>query len=513
MILAEITAAVDDVGTTTTLYAASGSYRTKPTDVPANENFVHALSDPGSLGVSVYRDGATGGYGTLEVGQLKLVNSDGRFDHWIDYGFDGRDVILRLYREGVSHQLMPILFRGTVDGPPEITRDALTLRLRDKAHVLEVPACPRLYGGGNIPPNGVDGLASDLKGKRKPRCYGRVLNMSPEQVNTSLQIFQVHDGAVADITAVYQKGAPFTKHNDYPNNAALQAATVPSGNYATCFAEGLFRLNTTIDGQITADVTEGATAGLRTAGQIIKRIALAAGLGADEISATDLVTLDAQQSATVGIHLTGEVTAREAISLVAESIGAFAVFDSQGVLRMGRLSEPTGAPPLILNDGQVLDIQRQAQRDGDLPNYLVTLNHTRNWTVQSSDIAGSVSADRRNFLKDEFRRTYAEAPSVKLKHKLSPAITASSLLVDEDNATDGPAQAEASRLLALYRVRRDLLEVKLHIDVIRNIGLPGLMTIIQLNSSRPGITPGSLFWVLGFRLELRQRRVALLLWG
>lgn len=512
MILAEITAAVDDAGTLKTFYVASDSYRTKPSDVPSNENFVNALSDPGSLGVSVYRDSQTGGYGSLEVGQLKLVN-DGRFDPWIDYGFDGQSLRLRLHKPGVAHASMPALFTGTVDGPPEITRDSLTLRLRDKAYVLEVPANPNVYGGGNIPPAGVDGLSIDLKGKRKARCYGHVLNMSPEEVNTSLYIYQVHDGAVADIPAVYARGAPVTKGANYATNALLQAATVTAGTYATCFAEGYFRLGGDPLGVVTADVLEGAGAADRSAAQIIKRLALAAGLTAAEISAADIIALDSLQSVPVGIHIEGETTAREAISKVAESIGAYAVFDTLGVLRMGRLSEPGGTPFMSLSESQVLDIQRIAQRDGDLPNWEVYLNHTPNWTLQATDLAGTVSTDRRAFLRDQYRRAYDKAASVKLKHKLSPGITANSFLIDLTNEADGPAQAEARRLLALYRVRRDLLEVSVHLDVLRKLGVPPLMSIIQLMTPRPAITPGKLFWVLGFRLELRRKRVTLLLWG
>lgn len=513
MILAEITAAIDDAGTERVFYRASGPYATTSSDTPSAEPFLSALAEPGSLGVSVYRSGRTGGYGSLEVGELRLVNSDGRHDPWIDYGFDGRQVVLRLYKVGVPYAQMPKLFTGTVDGPPEITRAMLRLRLRDKQHVLEVPVCANFYGGTNIPPDGVDGLPGDLKGRRLPRGYGHVLNATPDQVNTSLQIFRVHDGAVADITDVYDQGAPFTKHSDYPNNAALQAAAVPAGNYATCFAEGLFRLNSSIAGQVTADFLEGATVASRSAAQVIKRIALAAGLSTDEISEADVINLDAMQPAVVGIYLTGETSAREAINLVAESIGAYVVFDTNGVLRMGRLSEPAGTPSLILTESQWLSLERQAQQDGDLPNYAVKLNHTRNWTPQDSDLAGSVDQDRRAFLKETYRPALAEAGSVKLKHPLSPLIEADSLIVDADNAVGGPADLEAKRLLALYRVRRDLIRVVIHLDVLRGAAPPELMSLVQLNGTRPALASGKLFWVLGVRLELRRSQVELMLWG
>jgi D-alanyl-D-alanine carboxypeptidase len=36
------------------------------------------------------------------------------------------------------------------------------------------------------------------------------------------------------ITAVYDRGVPLTFNADYSTSAALLAATIPSGNYATC---------------------------------------------------------------------------------------------------------------------------------------------------------------------------------------------------------------------------------------------------------------------------------------
>lgn len=47
---------------------------------------------------------------------------------------------------------------------------------------------------------------------------------------------------------------------DYADRQALEAATVPGGGYATCVAEGIFRLATNPGGTVTADVV-GATAG------------------------------------------------------------------------------------------------------------------------------------------------------------------------------------------------------------------------------------------------------------
>lgn len=516
MILAEITAAIDEVGTLQTFYFGSEAYQTRPTDYPANINFEDRMRDPGSLSVNVYGNGRTGGYGALSVGQMKLANADYRLDIMRTYGTDGRTVVLRLYKAGVPYASMPILFTGTVDGPPTADGNELIIRLKDKRQILEVTlACPNTYPGDNVLPNGING-GPELKGKRIARVYGIVLNISPDCVNTDLQIFRVNDGPVQAISAVYDKGDPYPFDGDYATNALLQAASITAGRYATCLAEGLFRINSAIAGQITADVTQGATAANRTAAQINSAIAILAGVPPSEISSADVAALDVLQPAEVGIYITDETKAREAINSVAESIGAFAVFDALGILRMGRLSEPEGTPVLTLTNSQALSLKLLSQLDGDIPISSMKLNHTKNWTPQDpGSLAGLVASDlaRVEFLKNEWRSAFDEAPAVKIQYLLAPPFEANSLIHDPTNLDTGPAKAEATRLLLLYKQRRDLFQVTVHLNALLTAGVPSLMSLVQLQTPRYGLAAGRLFWVLGVALELRQSQVVLTLWG
>lgn len=512
MILMEVTAAVDGLGTLQSFYFGGVPYQTRSSDTPANINFEGRLTDAGSLGVNVYGDGRTSGYGELQVGQVKVANKDGAFDIFKNYGFDGRPVILRMYRSNTPYQAMPVVFTGTVDALPEVTTSDVIFRLKDQQQRLEVPACPNLYGGTNVLPNGIDGVPGDLKGKRKSKVYGSVANIEPECVNTSLLIYRVNDGAVQAISAVYDKAAPLTPGADYPTNALLAAATISAGFYATCLAEGLFRINGAPSGTITADVTQGAASADRTAAQVIKQIALLAGLGSAEISADDVEAMDLLQPAEVGIWITGETTAREAIGQVAASVGGYAIFDNVAVLRVGILSEPEGTPVLELTDTQMISMERVAQRDGDLPVFEVRLNHTKNWTVQTTDVAGSVAVDRRNFLKEQWRTAPAKDENVKTQFLLAPTYTIESLIYDPTNAPDGPADTEAKRQLDLFKVRRDMFEIKVNLDVF-SAGVPRLMSLIQVRGSRYLTSTGRLFWLTGIALELKRSQAILTVWG
>jgi hypothetical protein len=513
MILAEIVGAKNAAGDLETLYFSAVSYQTGPSEMPANINFEARLTDSGSIGVSVYGDGRTTGYGKLEVGSIKVGNIDGELDYLADYGFDGRPITLRLYQPGQTYASMPVIFTGTVDALPEFSTKEITFRLKDQQQRLEVPACPNLYGGSNVLPNGIDGVDGDLKGKRKARLWGRCLNISPDCVNTSLQIFRVNDGPVQEITAAYDKGAPYTYDADYADNAALQAATIPAGYYATCVAEGLFRINASIAGAVTCDVVQGANANNRTAAQIIRSIALGAGLLPSEINASDVAIMDGTQPAEVGIYLTGEITAREAISQLATSVGGYAIFDNVAMLRVGILTAPAGEPDLELTDTEMLSFERLAQRDGDIPVSEVRLNHTRNWTVQDNDLAGSVSVARRNFLKEQWRTAPASDPLVKLRYLLAPTYEIASLIYDPDNTVDGPAAKEAARQLSLYRVRRDLFEIKVDLDIFAEESTPRLMSLVRVTTARYQAAGGRLFWLVGVRLELKRKQATLTVWG
>jgi len=88
----------------------------------------------------------------------------------------------------------------------QVTSEKVIITLRDRALDLQVPWQANKYAGDNTLPDGVEGVAGDLKGKPKPRCLGVVKNVPAPCVNTSKPIYQVNDGPVASVDGVYDKG-------------------------------------------------------------------------------------------------------------------------------------------------------------------------------------------------------------------------------------------------------------------------------------------------------------------
>lgn len=505
MILIELTAAVDAAGTLKTFYQADAAFVTSPTDTPANIAFGTRVNDPGSIGLHAFSDGRTGGATKLETGEITLANVDGALDHWLNYSFEGRPVIIRSGSGGAYPASFSTLLAGTVDGI-DVTPTQLVIRLRDKQYLFDKPARTALYGGTNVLPNGVDGVAADLKGKARPAAFGKVFNVTPPQVNTSRLTFEV--GPCNSVDAVYSNGAALTAGAVYTSLADMEANSPASGQFRAWPAGGYFRIGSYNAEQITADVTEGATVADRTVAQVLKRLAASAGVLVGDISFSDIAALDALNPAVVGIWIDDDnSTFASAMDEIAGSIGAWYGFDQAGALRMGRLSEPAGTPVLTIRDYDMLSTpERQPPRDASGPAWSATVNHTKCWTTQTSGLAGSAAA-RAGFVGVERRSSNAADASIKVQWLMSGKLEVDTLLT-----TTADGDAEAARLLAMHKVRRDLFDLTVSVNLLSKRPVR-IADVIAVQTDRYGMSAGRLFRVIGFALNLAGNTATLYLWG
>lgn len=540
IILVELRAVVDDSGAKRSFYLSTGNFTTGPDDFPANTSFLPRLKDAGSISLSAYGSNRTSGGTVLDKGTIELVNVDGALDDWLSYGFDGQPVTIRVGEKGAAYPLgFKTVLTGTIAGV-EGRFKALYLRLRDMQYVLETPACTSIYAGDNALPEGVEGTAADLKGQRKPRLFGKVFEIEPPLVNTSKLTYQVNDGAVQSIDAVYDQGEALTPGDDFDTVADLHDEVVAEGTYITCKALGYFRLGSAPVGQITADVTQGAAAANRTTAQILAALALDAGVVSDledggiillgedgeillgedgevllgagyttgTLTTADVAALDNVAPAEVGVWITGDETYAEAMDRVAASVGAFYGFDGLGRFRVGRLTAPAGTPRLVLGPDQFQsDLERKPPRDNALPVWAVTVQHTLVHTVQRANLAGAVSAERRAYLANAYRSARVESAATQVRHALAGEISVETLLTSATDAT-----TEATRLLGLYSANRAIYEVPVAIDILPDDPL-AFMDIVRLDHERFDLSGGKPFRLIGIRLELASRKAILSLWG
>jgi len=385
---------------------------------------------------------------TSANGELDLSNTDGAYDFLIQgFAIDGRQITVKIGIEGDSYDSYYTVFSGTATDWV-VQEDVVKILLADNSYKLSATVQPNLYGGTG----GVDGT-TDLLGKRKPRAFGYVNNVSPPLVIPASLVYQINDGPVSAVTAVYDRGSALTAGADFATVALLLAATIAAGHYATCNALGYFRLNSTPVGTITADVSGDNTGGIftSTSSDIVQRIVSTTGTipVPDGLYLPSFASVLAQQPAPVGFWVAPDDTntIADVLAAIMGGIGGWAGFRRSGKLEIGIFLSPFGvAPNASYDQVDVIKIQRQALPTSlSPPPYRFRCAYQHNWTVQT-DIAGSVGAARASFLAQADRYSESTNTAILIDHPIAQDTTpiASYFLNQID------AQAESDRLLALY---------------------------------------------------------------
>lgn len=236
---------------------------------------------------------------------------------------------------------------------------------------------------------GIEGGA-DLKGRVKPLALGWPQNVEPVLINAVDSVYQFSAyGAIEQVTKLYERGADFgaavADHADY---AALVAATIAPGKWATCLAQGLVRLGAPAYGVITGDIKGhkvGASAP-RLSGAVINALATISGTSASSIEAGSLAALDAAAPYPVSAMITDQVKfsdAAKGLALPCNWQAGISLLSKFFVMPVTL----TGSPVLTLDaqggaDPQVIE---SAERDVSPPYFKTIMGAARSWRVHTAD--------------------------------------------------------------------------------------------------------------------------------
>lgn len=492
------------------------STATGTTDIPANTYYAGVIQQPANVQRWAFQPNATMGRSQIGYGNMVLVNNDGALDSMLDYGFAGRNITIKLGEVTANAGGLPTfttILSGTME-QAQFSWKTVTIRVRDRQQDLAKPLQQTRYAGNNSLPNGLEGVATDIKGKPKPLVFGQVFNVRLTLVNSTRLIYQAHDGsALQSVDAVYDRGAPLTAGAAYTSQTDMETAAPGAGQYrvwndatAGCY----IRLGSNPSGEVTADLTQGAAAANRTAGQLWNAILTKGGVAAANISSSDVTALDALVSYPVGVFCgtDQDMTTLEACDIVMHSVGAWFVSDAFGVFRCGRLDVPTGTSVGTLTKTEIVGIERVASNDPGvgIPAWKVKLGYQRIWVTQT-DLTSAVTVARKGYLAQEYRRVEVSDADTLVANITSPEIEFLTTLV---SATD--AASEAARRLTIYKTRRDMLQVRVRVDPALAAVLDiGKIVTVQIN--RYGLTAGKKFFILGLRTDMRGRVFDLTLWG
>lgn len=443
-----------DVSSEFFVYLSSDNYTTLSTDSPDFQPFIDSLYQPMQFRRSILNDDGFGGFIEAQ-GEMSVVNSDGSFDYLPErWTLEGTEVDIRYGRRTDPYALFQNVFTG-VAGVEHVGRGELRIPLYDYGFKLDVPMETSLYAGTG----GAEG-SDDLKGKRRPGCWGYVRHVSPVLLVSNKFIYQVHNGAVESIEA-FNNGAALTFGADFATYALLDAAVTAAGHYYTCLAEGYVRINDLSDNEtLTCDV-EGDSGGgfVGTVGTLIRRIiegrtVISAVTGFFDLAFEDFEDVHPYEA---GIYTdqNDTSTVRDIVTRLA-GYGVYLGFRRDGRFTIGRFDAPAAAIKIRLTETDIFDIERDPLPSGLRPpphRWRVPYAHC--FTMLGSNIAGSVSASMRSFLAEADRFATAESAAIKRNHPFGK---------DRDPVTsylrnEADAQAEADRFLLLNSIPRSTYRI------------------------------------------------------
>lgn len=473
-----------------TLYFSDHGFVSEPADTPANTYFEPRLSTALNFERHLIADRRLSGRSVPGFGVLVMTNADGGLDPLVDYAYDGRRVRVLLGGEDFAYTEYGLIFDGTVE-QLEFTEQTLSLRLRDLQTRFESNVARSDYGGTG----GTDGR-SGLKGRRKPVVFGRAFRVPALLVDPSQLLYQVHDGAIEAVDAVYDKGVPLTPVGSAPT----------AGQYAVDASAGTFTLGASPAGTVTVDVRGDKTGGtyVESVGALVERLATTRLVTGTPITVDDAAFLafEAAYPQPVGLFLDDDAGLLEVLDDLVESVGAHYGFNRAGQLTIGRVEAPSTTVVAAFGDREILDIERVAV---SRPIWRQRIAYRRYWrTLDEAGVAGSVSDEDRADIGERHRYETAEDTTVSDRHPLAEESDRETLLSESADAA-----AEASRQVTLFGADRDAFRVRLKTQPFAI----ELGATITLTYPRYGLEAGRNLVVIGMVEDAAVNEVTLDLWG
>jgi hypothetical protein len=383
-------------------------------DSGTTQEFEGKLLGPLKFSRSLYSGSAAagdvrlGGATATGDGNLVLATGDGALTSHITDNLDGVAYSILMGLEDDLKASHVQIGGGKLAGFTQWGEMQATLAIQDALQRMQSPALTATYAGTGDLEGG-----TDAQGKAKPAGFGQVRNATPVLLDSALQIYQFHSGpsgirSTQALDGVRVNGAASTITTDNANYAALKAAaaggTIGAGNVQSCLAAGCFAIGSAINGgQVTCDFRGDATGSyVSSAAKILERLLLiwanpvfVAGTDYDSASIT---ALDALNSATVGLYLTDLSTtlAQVADDLIVRTLGGWYLGSRTGLLTVGRLDAPTitaATDAACKASFTKADMVKGSFRFLPLgaPPWRIQANYRRNWTVQKSGLATSLT--------------------------------------------------------------------------------------------------------------------------
>lgn len=486
------------LGGTNVIYLSNLGFFTKPTDNPANTTYIPLVNNPFQFDVSILNGRQFRG-GLPAFGAIRIKAGDTSLDGLASMFWSGRTVTI--YAGGVDFERSEYdaVFKGVVRDI-EYDEDEIIINISDKSNILETSFNQSLYAGTG----GVEG-GDDIKGDVKPLCYGQARNVPLKLIDPGTNLYQVHDGAMEEVTAVYDRGVALTNAGDV---ADITAASVSGGTFKTQLSGGYIRLGGNPDGRVTADIKGDNTDGyIDKTGAIISRL-VSKKLGeqnftTDDIDQGSLNALDASIPDAVGVFVNSKTQLNRILDDLTNSLNVYWIFTRQGQISAGIIDSPSN-PILTIDENTIIDDTFEAI-EVIPPAWRVSAGYQRNWQIQNPDnIAAAATSAQKTFVIEQYRNLIVEDRNTRTKTKNGFEIEFNSLLVNEVDAQD-----YLDRLVRIYQTQRKVYRIKV-IDLLFRVFVGD---VIKLQYPRYGLESGKNFIITAIGEDAEDGTTELELWG
>lgn len=435
-------------GDTGTEYLATAPFVSEPADTPSNKSYAAIVkSIPAfSQEMTDFLTGQT----QANVGNIDLI-SDGSIDDWLlARDWVGRDVALYLGSIDWPRAQYRRIWSGVTSNFGLSGTNVFTFEVRDTQHLLNQPCIVATLASG---PDA---------GKPSPMAYGVCLNVTPALIDATAHTYQVHDGPIQSVDAVYQDGVSVGFTSDAPN--------------------GRFSLSSAAVGTITADV-HGALVGgyfLQSPGDLLKHFASVRGVVPSDLidaPAMELFACCCPQS--LNLYVPQVVSYPYALmDQVVQTVGGFYTISRDGALY---------AKQFVLNGRSKLTLDPAGIKEHGLtvdkvypPVARMTFRYAKNWTPQQT-VSSSVSETRRAQLVTGGPTRTLENPNAANYERLVDTGTRDSLFTNPDQA-----DAELIRQMAIWGQTRVKFAVQCFNAPLRS----NLGDVVTIQHPRYGLSAG-----------------------
>lgn len=455
-------------GAVVTRYLSNRGFASAPTDIPANTAYEDILADVPRIRSSmaeVFR-----GRSLVSFGEVVVDNSSGARDSWVSDAWDGRPVYIYLGDPSWPKSDFRLVFFGTVEDIQAGGNGSLTLRIRDRQKLFDIPFQTNRVGG-----------TGSSKDQLLPACYGSVLSVEPILIDSATRKYAVHNGSVSAVSAVYVAGV----------------AQAPA-NFTVTAAAGTFVMNVAVTGRVTCDVQgDNAATYITKVADIAQRI-ITTRTTVATVAAASVTQLAADFPGVAGIYVSddGATVLNVLDSLLAES-GCYFYINRAGDAVVGLFKAPSGASVITLIDDDIrlssLELIRRIN-----PLKSVRVGYAR---FQSTSDAGAsaLTEAQRQRLRQEYLVAYAATGAVGFLLALDGEIDGTPLLSSADAAT------EATRRATLWGALRKVFRFESFLAAQQvNLG-----DVVALNFSRYGLTGGVLATVVGLDESVTDGRITM----